>query len=95
MVSGGTVVRVSHYVIHERYNIPLRNNDIGILFLSRRLTLSNSVALAFIPAQGNSVPDGATVTHVGWGQTNVSPIAIISPIFFRKMFSPAIKRAFL
>ncbi|XP_047516902.1 trypsin-like isoform X2 [Pieris napi] len=70
--SGGTVVSVSRFIIHENYNIPIRNNDIGILVLSRRVTLSNQISLAFIPQQGNMVPDRAPVTYVGWGQTNVN-----------------------
>ncbi|XP_045526010.1 trypsin-like isoform X2 [Pieris brassicae] len=70
--SGGTVVSVSKFVIHENYNIPIRNNDIGILFLSRRVKLTNQISLAFIPQQGNMVPDRATVTYVGWGYTNVN-----------------------
>ncbi|CAK1546639.1 unnamed protein product [Leptosia nina] len=72
--SGGRVVKVSRIVPHPRYNTPLRDNDIAVVFLSRRVTLSASVSAAFIPVQGQSVPDQASVTHVGWGQTNVNII---------------------
>ncbi|XP_073958661.1 achelase-1-like isoform X2 [Choristoneura fumiferana] len=69
--SGGTTRRVSRIVNHERYNVGwARDNDISVVVLASTVTLSARVALAFLPAQGNQVPDNAPVIAVGWGRTN-------------------------
>ncbi|XP_038219342.1 trypsin, alkaline C-like, partial [Zerene cesonia] len=68
--TGGSLHSVSQIRIHERYNSPVRDNDIAVMSLSSAVTLSASVALAFIPEQGAIVPDNASVVTVGWGRTS-------------------------
>ncbi|XP_053619219.1 achelase-1-like [Plodia interpunctella] len=68
--SGGTTVRISRYVVHERYNPITFDNDIAVVVLSSRLRQSASVNFVAIPRQGYVVSDNATVVHAGWGRTN-------------------------
>ncbi|XP_045507274.1 trypsin, alkaline C-like [Colias croceus] len=68
--TGGSLHSVSQIRVHERYNNPLRDNDIAVMSLSSAVTLSASVALAFIPEQGATVPDSSNVVTVGWGRTS-------------------------
>ncbi|XP_028025706.1 trypsin CFT-1-like [Bombyx mandarina] len=72
LYSGGSIHSVSMIIVHERYNVPIRDNDIAVLVLSSPVTLSASVAQARIPVQWAEVPDNSSVIHVGWGRTNVN-----------------------
>ncbi|XP_026317344.1 trypsin CFT-1-like [Hyposmocoma kahamanoa] len=67
--SGGTRLRVSRIAIHERYNMPLRDNDIAILQTSSRFPRGSRIRLALIPFQNDVVPDNSPLIHIGWGIT--------------------------
>ncbi|XP_072946162.1 trypsin, alkaline C-like [Epargyreus clarus] len=72
----GAVHQVSHITVHERYNNPVRDNDIAVLLLATAVTKSASVATVPIPVQGAVVPDNGAITIVGWGRTNAAvPVA--------------------
>ncbi|XP_026318228.1 achelase-1-like [Hyposmocoma kahamanoa] len=67
--SGGTVVRISRLIIHEKYNIPLRDNDIALLQMRFPLTLSDSIGLVEIPKQNFVLDDNTELKQIGWGST--------------------------
>lgn len=68
--AGGTVYYVTSIRVHERYNQPVRDNDVAVVTLSSSVTLSNNVQTAKIPVAGAVLPDNTTVVVVGWGRTN-------------------------
>ncbi|KAG7302257.1 hypothetical protein JYU34_013750 [Plutella xylostella] len=65
----GTVHNVVNYKYHERWNSPTYENDIGLLFLRTRATVSNNVGFARIPGATYTVADDTTVVAVGFGDT--------------------------
>ncbi|XP_068624672.1 trypsin CFT-1-like isoform X2 [Battus philenor] len=70
--TGGTVHSVSTVIVHERYNRPVRDNDVAVVVLSTSVTISGSVNTTAIPPPGAALPDGATLVHIGWGRTDPS-----------------------
>lgn len=76
-LAGGSTHAVSSIIVHELYNVPVRNNDIAVLVLSKPVKLGSHIASALIPMQGNVVPNNVNVQLVGWGRTNVSIILVI------------------
>ncbi|XP_060807573.1 trypsin CFT-1 [Amyelois transitella] len=68
--SGGSVVRLSMYIVHPSYNPFTYDNDIAVIVLRSRLRASTSLNIVGVPMQGYAVPDNSTVVHVGWGRTH-------------------------
>lgn len=66
--SGGTLLPVAAYTIHEQYDSKLKPYDIALVRLSTQLTYSLSVKA--IGLATSSPVDGATVTVTGWGYTD-------------------------
>ncbi|XP_026318677.1 vitellin-degrading protease-like, partial [Hyposmocoma kahamanoa] len=60
----GKLTRVERLAVHEQY-------DIAILRTVLRFTLGPRIGLAFIPSQDSELPDGSTLTHIGWGSRRV------------------------
>ncbi|XP_053619220.1 trypsin CFT-1-like [Plodia interpunctella] len=70
--SGGSIVRVSMYVVHEAYNHLTLDNDIAVVVLASTLRNSTSINSLGIPNLGFVVPDNSTVVHAGWGRTDMN-----------------------
>ncbi|XP_026317113.1 trypsin CFT-1-like [Hyposmocoma kahamanoa] len=70
--SGGTSIPVLRLAVHERYNNPLRDNDIAVLRTSTQFTLGTTIGVAFIPYQNDVLPDNSPVIQIGWGATSVN-----------------------
>jgi len=69
--SGGTIVSLDRYVIHENYNSATISSDIALLITSTALTLGQPQADAVtLPAQGSDPAAGTTVDVAGWGTTS-------------------------
>ncbi|XP_049881908.1 trypsin, alkaline B-like [Pectinophora gossypiella] len=86
--SGGTTRSISRVIPHERYNNPLRDNDVAVVVMNRRVTLGRSIAQAALPYQGQLVPNSAFVIHVGWGRTNpyiATPSTILQEVVVNKI----------
>lgn len=63
---------VSDLHLHENYNDYTLDNDVAIMRLSTRVTLSESIQLARIAGPNYHLSDGTQVTAIGWGDTTVS-----------------------
>ncbi|CAH1643866.1 unnamed protein product [Spodoptera littoralis] len=88
LYSGGSTHQVSAIIVHENYGIPVRDNDIAVLLLRTAVTLSSTVATAYIPVQGAAVTDNATVIAVGWGLTSenaAGPSSVLNEVSIRKI----------
>nr|ADT80832.1 serine protease 62 [Mamestra configurata] len=66
--SGGTVHPLSRIIMHPEYDDPMINNDVAIVKLSSPAVFSDRIKIARIPGPNYILPDGAAVTHVGWGR---------------------------
>lgn len=71
--SGGTLLPVSAYTLHEQYNSKLKAYDIALVRLSTQLTYSLSVKA--IGLATSSPVNGASVSVTGWGYTDESGAA--------------------
>ncbi|KAH8418585.1 hypothetical protein KR222_003027, partial [Zaprionus bogoriensis] len=65
--SGGTLLPVAAYTIHEQYDAKLKAYDIALVRLETKLTYSLSVKA--IGLASSSPAAGATVSVTGWGYT--------------------------
>ncbi|XP_017041647.2 trypsin-1 [Drosophila ficusphila] len=61
----GEIFSVADLHTHEKYNAKTMDYDIGVLRLTKNLTLSNKVRV--IPINPNRVADGTYATIAGWG----------------------------
>ncbi|KAL7735790.1 hypothetical protein ACLKA6_017796 [Drosophila palustris] len=68
--SGGSLIPVTRYTIHEQYNPQLKYYDIALVRLSTQLTYSLSVKA--IGLASTSPKSGADVSVSGWGFTEES-----------------------
>lgn len=68
---GGTVHTISRIVMHPQYDDSTINNDVAVVRLSNAAVFSSSVQTASIVSPNYVVPDGAIVTHIGWGRIRV------------------------
>ena len=69
--SGGQEYKVEQVIAHPSYDSWTLDNDLGLLKISGSFQLGqeNQDKIA-LPAQGEVIPDGATVTVTGWGATS-------------------------
>ncbi|XP_059046580.1 trypsin, alkaline B-like [Achroia grisella] len=65
--SGGQIIAVSELITHPDYQSSTFLADVTIVRLASSAIFSNSVGVARIPGVTYVVPDGTTVTAVGWG----------------------------
>ncbi|EDW32519.1 GL11685 [Drosophila persimilis] len=67
---GGSLVQVAAFQVHEEYNASSRMNDIGVIRLKNKLTLSSTIKTIALAA---SAPvHGAAASISGWGSTSYS-----------------------
>lgn len=62
---------MSALVVHENYNMPIRDNDVAVMVLASDVTLSNSVQTVTLPLADENLADNSTVVVIGWGTTHV------------------------
>ncbi|KAJ2866663.1 Transmembrane protease serine 12 [Coemansia aciculifera] len=60
---------VSKVYVHPNLNLDYFDNDIALIKLKKKLKFSNTVQP--IKIDTDSIPDGLTVTGVGWGKTSL------------------------
>lgn len=65
--SGGQIRKISKIFEHPQYTSATMANDISILFLTKPLKLSTSVASISIDTSAAALPDGVEVFATGWG----------------------------
>jgi len=71
--SGGVIVGISSFTIHESYNSGTIDSDIALLFLSDALTLGQTQAQRIqLVAQGHDPQAGEVNVVSGWGTTSES-----------------------
>ena len=69
--SGGQDYKVAEVVAHPDYSSWTLDNDIGLLRISGQFTLGSAdMDKIALPAQGEAIPAGTTVTVTGWGATS-------------------------
>ncbi|XP_022788730.1 chymotrypsin-like elastase family member 1 [Stylophora pistillata] len=70
-LSGSTPVqetfKVKRLITHPNYTQGTENNDIALLELDRKVTLSLRVNLVCLPQKGSRIPPGTRCTITGWG----------------------------
>ncbi|XP_075974366.1 trypsin CFT-1-like [Anticarsia gemmatalis] len=74
--SGGDVHTVAQIIMHELYSPPDRplDADIAIIRLGNPAVFSNSIGVARIAGPNYLLPDGTSITAVGWGRTTTNGI---------------------
>jgi len=71
--SGGVLVTISSFIVHENYNSGTIDSDIALLYVSTALTLDQVQARTIqMVAQGNDPQEGEINTVSGWGTTSES-----------------------
>ncbi|XP_023295418.2 trypsin alpha-4-like [Lucilia cuprina] len=65
--SGGVLITVADFLIHEDYNGATLINDIGVVKLSSPLTISSTIKPIALATQ--AAVDGAAASVSGWGTT--------------------------
>lgn len=69
---GGEVRTVSRIVHHPSFGVLDQDGDIAMIVLSYALPLGTTIQQAPIMGQGIQLPEGMSMTLVGWGTTAVS-----------------------
>jgi trypsin len=71
--SGGVLLTISSFIVHENYNSGTIDSDIALLYTSAALVLGQTQAQAIsLVAQGNDPAAGQINTVSGWGTTSES-----------------------
>ncbi|KAG7302256.1 hypothetical protein JYU34_013749 [Plutella xylostella] len=65
--ASGDIIEVEDFKQHERWNSPIYENDVGLIFLKTRAELSENVGLARIPGASYTIADDTAVTAIGFG----------------------------
>ncbi|XP_075974353.1 trypsin CFT-1-like [Anticarsia gemmatalis] len=70
--SGGDIHSVARIIMHEQYNPPNKplDADVAIIRLSTPAVFSNSIGVARIAGPNYQLPDGTSITAIGWGTTS-------------------------
>ena len=89
--TGGQLVPVTRFIVHESYRNGQPTHDIIILKLSRNLVFSATVRAAQLPVQGFAVPAGSTALLSGWGGINTAGNR--SPTVLQALQTPIIGNA--
>jgi len=68
--SGGSDYNVASMVYHAGFNYNELFNDIALITISGSFSYNTNVQPLTLPSSGLNLPEGATVTAVGWGLTS-------------------------
>lgn len=67
--NGGVFYQPNKTFIHSRYNKPLYNNDIALIYMNDSIQFTDVVKP--IKYSYKVLPDNATITLTGWGRLSV------------------------
>ncbi|KAG5885758.1 hypothetical protein JTB14_031195 [Gonioctena quinquepunctata] len=87
--NGGQTVAVSTVIVHPNYSDNNINNDIALLRLAAPVNVANARAAA-LPAAGQTITPGASVSITGWGALGEN---LGAPVILQQVVVPAISRA--
>ncbi|WP_328403715.1 serine protease [Nocardia sp. NBC_00403] len=65
--SGGSVVDIEKIVVHPRYDVVNRENDIAVLHTSENLSFGTNAATVCLPEPGSDPGGGVIAQASGWG----------------------------
>lgn len=75
--SGGELYRVGSLQVHPKFSTSNMDNDIALLWLSKRITFSERVAPIPLIDEDEEIVDGGNVMVTGWGNLRVDIISVI------------------